>query len=124
MLNSDKGLFGQEAHSHLKRRHIHFLVWVEEGTQRQFGVQLIHLVEESLYLVFGFVLVQQQELAVARCHEAVYEQRLIFTSRLSELINAFYIHVSGLPLRYFNCVEGGVQNELEKSGSSCALVCL
>ncbi len=80
MLNSDKGLFGQEAHSHLKRRHIHFLVWVEEGTQRQFGVQLIHLVKESLYLVFGFVFVQQQELAVARCHKAVYKQRLVFTS--------------------------------------------
>ena len=57
MLNSDKSLLSQEAHSHLKRGHIHFLVWVEEGTQRQFGVQLINLVEESLYLVFGFVLV-------------------------------------------------------------------
>ncbi len=59
MLNSDKDLLCQKTHTQLKRWHVYFLVRVEKGAQRQFGVQLVHLVEKRFYLVFGLVLMQE-----------------------------------------------------------------
>ena len=51
MLNSDKDLLCQKTHTQLKRRHVYFLVRVEKGAQRQFGVQFVHLIEKRFDLV-------------------------------------------------------------------------